>query len=74
MPMTTTNIENMYTREQAAKRLGMSRATLDRKRYAGEIEEVQLGPRKIRITEDAIAQYIQTHTKHCVSFGSAQAS
>ena len=61
--MAFTDVEKMYNREQAAKRLGMARATFDRKRYAGLIEEVQLGPHKIRFTEEALQQYIDQHTK-----------
>ena len=63
IPMATTDVEKMYNRAEAAKRLGMARATFDRKRYAGLIEEVQLGPHKIRFTEESLQQYITNHTK-----------
>ena len=63
MVMTTTDVEKMYNRDGAARRLGMSRATFDRKRYAGLIEEVRLGAHKIRFTEEALQQYILNNTR-----------
>lgn len=52
-----------YTREEAAEILEMSLATFDRKRQAGLIEEIRLGPHKIRFTEEALNQYLRDCTK-----------
>lgn len=61
--MAPTALGKLYTREEAAEKLDMSIATFDRKRYAGLLEEIRLGPHKIRFTEEAINQYVAEHTK-----------
>lgn len=60
--MASTIIEKMYTREEAAAWLGISRATFDRRRAAGLIEEVRISPHCIRFTEDALRQYLTNCT------------
>lgn len=63
--MTSLDIEKMYTRESAARKLGMALATFDRLRYAGKIEEIHVSPHKIRFTEEALDHYLTGQTKPC---------
>lgn len=63
--------DKMYTREEAAEKLNMAVSTLDRRRYAGMIEEVRLGPHKIRFTEEALRQYLLSRTKPALNAGLA---
>lgn len=51
-------MKQLYTRKEAAKRLGVSEDTLDRIRKAGQIAYLQRSPNgKVWISEDAIEEY-----------------
>lgn len=61
--MALLDVEKMYTREEAARKLGMAIATFDRLRYAGKIEEIHVSPHKIRFTDEALDQYLAAQIK-----------
>jgi len=50
---------NLYTRQQAAERLGMSVWTLDAERRSGKLAYIQRKENgKVLISEDAIREYL----------------
>lgn len=56
-------MDNHYTRQEAAERLGISTDTLDRERSQGRISYIQRKPGgKVLISETAILEYIARNT------------
>ena len=52
-------MDGLLTRDEAAKRLGISKCTVDRLRRAGKIAYVQHIPNgKVWFTEEALTEYI----------------
>jgi predicted site-specific integrase-resolvase len=53
----------LSTRQEAAQRMGISTATLDRERIAGQLAYIQRKPGgKVWISEDAISEYLARAT------------
>lgn len=53
----------LLTRQEAAQRLGVSPATFDRLRQAGEIHTVHVGVRRVGFTEEELQKFIREHTE-----------
>jgi hypothetical protein len=50
-------LEPMFTEDEAARRLGVSKASLTRERLAGKIAAIRMGRRIIRYTDSILAEY-----------------
>ena len=48
-----------FTEAEAARRLGVSKATLSRERLAGRIKPIRIGQRIIRYTDEILDEYLQ---------------
>ena len=58
-------MNELLSRKDAAKRLGMSLVTLDENRNSGKLTYIQSKPGgKVWISEDAIAEYLARATHH----------
>lgn len=70
--MVTTMQENLLTTQQAATYLNMSKAFLERDRWAGaQIPFVRIGSRSVRYELKTLEEYIKTNTRKSTSdFGS----
>lgn len=56
-------MESLYTKQQAADKLGMSTDTLDRERARGAIAYIQRRPGcKVFFSDAAIQEYLARHT------------
>ena len=47
-----------FTEGEAARKLGVSKATLTRERLAGRIHPIRMGQRIIRYTDDILSEYL----------------
>jgi predicted site-specific integrase-resolvase len=56
-------VSRLLTREKAAKWLGVSIATFDRLRYAGQIHAVHLTSRRVGFTVEELERFVREHTE-----------
>ncbi len=56
-------VDKIYTTEEAAEVLRMSRDTLDEIRKAGEIQYLRLGKRKIGYTESDLKKFVDSRRR-----------
>jgi excisionase family DNA binding protein len=57
----------LLTLDQVADRVGCSVRQVRRFVDRREIEHVRLGPRMVRVTEDALARFVETSTQRAVA-------
>ena len=51
----------VYTLDEVADVLGISRATVNRVVRAGELRVARLGHRTVRVTDEALRDYLRAH-------------
>jgi excisionase family DNA binding protein len=56
-------LDEVLTLKEAAERIGLSRSALQRKRAAGEIQSIQISPRRYVIAASEIRRYLTERTR-----------